>query len=132
MGFALLKQGGGVSRPDMEDIKMTTIIKRTYIKQNPANTLPSDHSESQYQKAVEAFNNELNDYYEKNVADERPYFGNGAMSEYLSDLEDALTDGTDLTWELGKKTQRGCVASFSPSEEWEQAYLEIEEFDIDE
>ena len=31
------------------------IIKRAYIKQDPANTLPSDHSEGQYQKAVVAF-----------------------------------------------------------------------------
>ena len=106
---------------------MTTIIKRTYIKQDPANTLPSDHSESQYQKAVEAFNSELNDYYEENVADERRYFGGGAMSQYLSDLEDALTDGENLLWELGKKERTGHVASFAPSEEWENAYLQIED-----
>lgn len=110
---------------------MTTIIKRAYIKKDPVNTFPSYHSEGQYQKAVEAFNNELNDYYVKNVANERPYFGSGAMSQYLSDLEDALTDGENLLWELGKKTRWGGVASFSPSEEWEQAYLEIEDEEIE-
>ena len=107
------------------------IIKRAYIKQDPANTLPSDHSEGQYQKAVEAFNNELNDYYVKNVANERPFFGGGAMSEYLSELEDALPDGENLLWELGEKERTGHVASFAPSEDWEQAYLSIEEFVID-
>ena len=106
---------------------MTTIIKRAYIKQDAGVRLTACHPQSQHQKAVEAFNNELNDYYEKNVANERPYFGGGAMSEYLSELEDALTDGTDLTWELGKKERTGYVASFAPSEEWEQAYLGIEE-----
>jgi len=106
---------------------MTTIIKRTYIKQDAGVRLPGYHPQSQRQKAVEAFNDELNDYYEKNVANERPYFGGGAMSEYLSQLEDALTDGTDLTWELGKNTRWGSVASFAPSEEWQQAYLGIEE-----
>lgn len=85
-----------------------------------------------YDQAVEAFNNELNDYHEKHIADERPYFGNGAMCEYLSEFEDALRDGTNLTWELGKKERNGYVASFAPSEEWEQAYLLIEEFEVEE
>ena len=80
-----------------------------------------------YEQAVEAFNNELNDYYEKHIADDRPYFGNEAMCEYLSEFEDALNDGTDLTWELGKKERNGYVASFSPSEEWEEKYLEIDD-----
>lgn len=85
-----------------------------------------------YEQAVEAFNNELNDYYEKHIDDERPYFGNGAMGEYLSELEDALNEGTDLTWELGKNERSGYVASFAPSEEWEKEYLLIEEFEIEE
>ena len=80
-----------------------------------------------YEQAVEAFNNELNDYYEKHVADERPYFGNGAMGEYLSEFEDALNDGTNLTWELGKNERSGYVASFAPSEEWEEKHLEIDD-----
>ena len=80
-----------------------------------------------YEYAVEAFNNELNDYYEKHIDDERPYFGNGAMGEYLSEFEDALNDGTDLTWELGKKTRTGYVASFTPSEEWQEKHLEIDD-----
>lgn len=80
-----------------------------------------------YEQAVEAFNNELNDYYEKHIADDRPYFGNEAMCEYLSEFEDALNDGTNLTWELGKKTRNGYVASFSPSEEWEEKHLEIDD-----
>ena len=83
--------------------------------------------QNDYEQAVEAFNNELNDYYEKHVDDERPYFGNEAMGEYLSEFEDALNDGTDLTWELGKKTRTGCVASFAPSEEWEEKHLEIDD-----
>ena len=85
-----------------------------------------------YDQAVEAFNNELNDYHEKHIADERPYLWEASMLEYLDELEDALNEGTDLTWELGKKTRNGYVASFAPSEEWEQAYLSIEEFEIDE
>ena len=91
-----------------------------------------DISIQDYDQAVEAFNNELNDYYEKHIADERPYFDNGAMGEYLSELNDALNDGTNLTWELGKKERNGYVASFAPSKEWEQAYLLVEEFEIDE
>lgn len=80
-----------------------------------------------YDQAVEAFNNELNDYYEKHIDDERPYFGNEAMCAYLSEFEDALNEGTNLTWELGKKERSGYVASFSPSEEWEEKHLEIDD-----
>ena len=78
-----------------------------------------------YSNAVEAFNNELNNYHEKDIANERPYFGDGAMLEYLDELEDALNDDTDLTWELGKKTRTGYVATFKPSSEWDEMYLEV-------
>jgi len=80
-----------------------------------------------YEQAVEAFNNELNDYYYYHIDDERPYFGNEAMCDYLSEFEDALNDGTDLTWELGKKTRTGYVASFTPSQEWQEKHLEIDD-----
>lgn len=85
-----------------------------------------------YDQAVEAFNNELNDYFEREVESVRPYSSDNPMLSYLNEFEDALNDGTDLTWELGKKERNGYVASFAPSEEWEQAYLSIEEFEIDE
>ena len=78
-----------------------------------------------YQKAKEAFNNELNDYFEKQVENDRPYFSDGAMLEYLSQLECAINNGTDLTWELGKKTRTGYVATFEPSEKWQETYLLI-------
>tara|TARA_Y100000114_G_scaffold106538_1_gene99820 strand:- start:828 stop:1106 length:279 start_codon:yes stop_codon:yes gene_type:complete len=83
-----------------------------------------------FERAVQAFNNQLNDYYEKDIANDRPYFGNGAMLDYLSELEDALNDGTDLTFELGKKTRRGSVATFEPCEAWKEKYLLVEEVEV--
>jgi len=79
-----------------------------------------------FETAIEAFNNELNDYYQKNVADDRPFLGSGAMLDYLSELESAALDGTDLTWELGVRTKAGHIATFSPSEDWSNFYLSIE------
>lgn len=81
---------------------------------------------SQYKEAWQDFNNELNDYYQQDIADKRPYFDNGAMSDYLDQLADAVNDGVDLTWEIGKKTRHGYVASFEPSEEWTKKYVEFE------
>jgi hypothetical protein len=78
-----------------------------------------------FEKAVEAFNNELNNYFEREVESVRPYSSDNPMLSYLNELEDALNDGTDLTWELGKKTRTGYVASFAPSEEWQEKHLEV-------
>ena len=80
-----------------------------------------------YDQAVEAFNNELNDYFEREVENVRPYSSDNPMLSYVNEFEDALNDGTDLTWELGKKTRTGYVASFAPSEEWQEKYLEIDD-----
>lgn len=80
-----------------------------------------------YEQAVEAFNNELNDYFEREVENVRPYSSDNPMLSYVNEFEDALNDGTDLTWELGKKTRTGYVASFAPSEEWEEKHLEIDD-----
>jgi|TARA_A100000171_G_C2111670_1_gene135393 hypothetical protein len=81
---------------------------------------------SQYEQAWQDFNNELNDYYEQTIADKRPYFDDGAMGDYLDQLAEAVNDGADLTWEIGKKTRHGYVASFEPSEEWSKKYVAFE------
>lgn len=75
------------------------------------------------ESAVCDFNNQLNNYYQSKVANERPYFGYGAMLDYIEQLSDAMNEGTDLTWEIGKTERSGYVASFSPSEQWEKKYL---------
>ncbi|QDP60118.1 MAG: hypothetical protein Unbinned1473contig1001_42 [Prokaryotic dsDNA virus sp.] len=80
-----------------------------------------------YDQAVEAFNNELNDYFEREVENVRPYSSDNPMLSYVNEFEDALNDGTDLTWELGKKTRTGYVASFAPSEAWQEKHLEIDD-----
>ena len=80
-----------------------------------------------YEQAVEAFNNELNDYFEREIENVRPYSSDNAMLSYVNEFEDALNDGTDLTWELGKKTRTGYVASFTPSDEWQEKHLEIDD-----
>ena len=80
-----------------------------------------------YEQAVEAFNNELNDYFEREIENVRPYSNDNAMLSYVNEFEDALNDGTDLTWELGKKTRTGYVASFTPSDEWQEKHLEIDD-----
>ena len=78
-----------------------------------------------YSSAVDAFNNELNDYFQQNVEDVRPYLGDCPMIDWICQHEDCLNEETDLTWELGKKTRTGYVASFEPSEIWKETYLEV-------
>jgi hypothetical protein len=79
-----------------------------------------------YTAAVHNFNKELNDFHEQQIGPDRPYSGDGALLEYVEQLEQSFNEKTDLTFELGKKTRRGHVASFAPSVEWQRAYLHIE------
>ena len=89
-------------------------------------TLTRTTIKTDYDKALQAFNNELNEYFEQSVANERPYFGDGAMLSWLGELEGALNEGANLAWELGKKTRTGYVATFEPSEGWQETYLQID------
>ena len=75
--------------------------------------------------AVHEFNKQLNDFHEQQIGPDRPYSGDGAVLEYIEQLEQSLNEKTDLTFELGKKTRRGHVASFVPSVEWQRAFLHI-------
>jgi hypothetical protein len=77
--------------------------------------------------AVRDFNNELNNYYQSQIADDRPYAGDDAMESYLGALETSLNDETDLTWEIGTYTRDGYVAEFSPTEDWKKTYLRLVE-----
>ena len=86
-----------------------------------------------YQKAFEMFNLEINRYYESNVrrlngGALHPYFGDGAMLEWLDACEDA---GDIVEIELGGKINTdGYVATFCPSYNWRHKFLEEQDGEI--
>lgn len=86
-----------------------------------------------YQKAVEMFNLEINRYHAGNVrrpngGSLHPYFGDGAMLEWLDACDDA---GDIVDIELyGMRDTYGYVATFCPSDHWCHKFLEEQEAEI--
>jgi hypothetical protein len=87
----------------------------------------TNYTVKDYQKAVEMFNLEINRYYESNVRRPNggplhPYFGDGAMLEWIDACEDA---GDIVEIEMsGKRNTDGYLATFCPSYNWRHKFLE--------